>query len=66
MDIEGCERRALVGAVQTINNCRPLVAMEAGTPDELRQLTTVMKTFNYKIVFRTKKNPASYLWVPKE
>lgn len=66
MDIEGYERYALAGALFTIDRCRPLVAMEAGTDEELQDLNAVMQPRGYEIVFRTKKNPASYLWVPKE
>jgi FkbM family methyltransferase len=66
MDIEGYERHALLGALQTIDRCRPLVAMEAWTEEELQALDDIIRVHGYEIVFRTEKNPASYLWMPKE
>lgn len=65
MDIEGCERRALLGAIDTIEKHKPLVAMEASNAAEFRQLNTVMDSLGYKTVFKTDKKPASYLWVPR-
>lgn len=63
LDIEGFEYQAILGAIDTIKRCRPVVVLEV-TALEL-ELITIMKKLNYIEAMRFGE-PLNIAFVPKE
>lgn len=50
LDIEGCELSALMGAIDLINIHKPVIAAEATTPQQRKDLEAFLGQFRYKVV----------------
>jgi FkbM family methyltransferase len=59
LDVEGYELTALKGAVDTIRDCRPVIAIE----DNKDQCTEFLLGLDYELIG---KSPYLHFWVPKE
>ncbi len=59
LDVEGHERQALAGAIDTIRRCRPAIAIE----DNSQNCSDFLKQLNYS---RVGSIPGLAIWAPSE
>ena len=64
LDVEGYELNALKGSVETINRCRPTIAVEISQDEE--ETKQFIESLNYKLIYSKVGNSANYIYIPKE
>lgn len=64
IDVEGAEMAVLEGAQSTIDRCRPLMYIEAATPEEHSAVRNFMREIGYKQIGKWNKTP-TYGWSPE-
>jgi len=64
LDIEGYELPALRGAEDTIQRCRPTIAIELS--QDVEETKQYLASLNYKEVYSKVTNSANYIFIPTE